>query len=207
MAFDLVRLYRRVRYGRPIVVVSGLPRSGTSMLMKMLEAGGLALVTDGQRTADESNPKGYFEDERVKNLAQDPDKRWLGDARGKAVKIISYLLKELPRQHNYRVVFLRRDLREVLASQSKMLALQGQPDDTPDERMMELFENDLWRARYLLKHGRHFEALEVRYAEVVARPEEEARRIAAFVGQGLDVPAMVRAVDASLYRNRADGAA
>lgn len=203
MALDLPRLLRRARYGKPIVLVSGLPRSGTSMLMKMLDAGGLAVVSDGRRAADEDNPRGYFEDERVKNLAQDPDKRWLKEARGRAVKIISYLLKELPPQHNYKVLFVRRDLREVLASQAKMLARRRESSDVSDERMLELFESDLWKAAYLLKRGPQFEVLELRYTEVVAVPEEQARRMAAFLGQDLDVAAMVRAVDPSLHRNRA----
>ena len=124
MAPSLRRLYRHLRYGQPIVVVSGLPRSGTSMVMKMLEAGGLAVLTDGLRTADEDNPKGYYEVERVKDLAREADKGWLGEARGKAVKVISYLLKSLPPTFNYKVVFIRRDLEEVLASQRKMLARQ-----------------------------------------------------------------------------------
>jgi len=203
MAFDLWRLLRRARYGKPIVLVSGLPRSGTSMLMKMLDAGGLAVVSDGLRSADEDNPRGYFEDERVKNLAQDPDKRWLHEARGRAIKIISYLLKELPPQHNYKVLFVRRDLREVLASQAKMLARRGERSDASDERMLELFEGDLWKAAYLLKRRPQFEVLELRYAEVVAEPEEQARRMAAFLGRGLDVAAMAGAVDPSLHRNRA----
>lgn len=203
MALDLLRLFRRARYGRPIVLVSGLPRSGTSMLMKMLDAGGLAVVSDGLRAADEDNPRGYFEDERVKNLAQDPDKRWLQEARGKAIKIISYLLKELPPQHNYKVLFVRRDLREVLASQAKMLARRGESSDASNERMLELFESDLWKAAYLLRRRPQFEVLELRYAEVVALPEEQGRRMAAFLGQDLDVGAMVRAVDPSLHRNRA----
>jgi hypothetical protein len=207
MGLELARLYRRARYGPPIVVVSGLPRSGTSMLMKMLEAGGMAVVSDGQRGADEDNPKGYFEDERVMDLAKQPDRRWLRAARGKAIKIISYLLKELPSQNNYKVIFVRRDLREVLASQAKMLARRGESAETPDERMRELFEDQLWKARYLLKHRPQFETLEVAYAEVVARPGEQARRIAAFLGLSLDVAAMVEAVDANLYRNRVETSA
>jgi hypothetical protein len=177
------------------------------MLMKMLEAGGMAVVSDGQRGADEDNPKGYFEDERVMDLAKQPDRRWLRAARGKAIKIISYLLKELPSQNNYKVIFVRRDLREVLASQAKMLARRGESAETPDERMRELFEDQLWKARYLLKHRPQFETLEVAYAEVVARPGEQARRIAAFLGLSLDVAAMVEAVDANLYRNRVETSA
>jgi hypothetical protein len=198
------RAWRRFRYGEPVVVVSGLPRSGTSMAMKMLEAGGLELVVDHQRTADEDNPKGYFEDERVKELGKMDDKTWLRDARGKAIKIISYLLKDLPATHNYRVVFLRRDPHEVMASQAKMLDRRNEESDTDDEKMIELFESHLWRVDYLFRHAPHLERLEVPYAEVVADPRRHAERIDRFLGGGLDVDAMVAAVDPSLYRNRAE---
>ena len=198
----MTSLLRRLRFGEPIVVVSGLPRSGTSMLMKMLAAGGLAVMTDGQRTADEDNPEGYFEVERIKALAQETDRTWLAGARGKAVKVISYLLRSLPEDHNYRVVFVRRDIDEVLASQSKMMARRGERDDVPPEKMREVFAKDVARAREMLARAPHFEVLEVEYAAVVARPLEEARRIAAFLGGDLDVEGMAGAVNPSLYRNR-----
>ena len=204
MSRPIRRLYRRLRFGEPIVVVSGLPRSGTSMLMKMLEAGGLPILTDGQRSADEDNPRGYFEVERVKNLAKESDAPWLAGARGSAVKVISYLLKSLPAQLNYRVVFIRRDLGEVLASQEKMLARRGQKDNIPPQRMRELFEKDTASAWRLLTQEPRFEALEVHYAAVLAHPREEARRIARFLGGALDVEAMAAAVDSGLYRNRSD---
>ena len=143
MANSLQSAYRRLRYGEPIVVVSGLPRSGTSMAMKMLEAAGLSMVVDGLREADEDNPKGYFELERVKDLANETDWSWLDSARGKAIKIISYLLKELPDTHNYKVIFMRRDLNEVLASQAKMLDRRGESNETDNERMIDLYESDL----------------------------------------------------------------
>jgi hypothetical protein len=197
------RLYRRLRYGAPIVVVSGLPRSGTSMIMKMLEAGGLPVLTDGLRTADEDNPKGYYEVERVKNLARETDRGWLAEARGKAVKVISYLLKSLPSSFNYKVVFIRREMEEVLASQRKMLSRRGETEETPPERMRALFEDDLWRASYQLKRRPEFETLELHYSAVLARPLDEARRLAAFLGGGLDAEAMAAAVDPQLYRNRA----
>ena len=200
---SIVRLYRRICFGEPVIVVSGLPRSGTSMLMKMLEAGGLQVVTDGQRAADEDNPKGYYEVERVKALAQEKDKSYLADARGKVVKVISFLLKSLPANLNYRVIFVKRNLDEVIASQRKMLVRRGEADDTPKERTRELLETDVWRAGYLLRQAPQFESIEVQYAQLVARPEEHARRIAAFVGGGLDVQAMVSVVDPALYRNRA----
>jgi hypothetical protein len=203
MISPLIRLYRRLRFGPPLVIVSGLPRSGTSMLMKMLEAGGLPLVTDGQRLADEDNPKGYFEVERVKDLAQESDKSYLSSARGKALKVISFLLKSLPANLNYRVIFIRRELEEVLASQAKMLARRGEQNDATPERMRELFQDDLWRSTYLLKHRPQFEFIEVHYSTILADPLAQARRVNAFLGGGLNVEAMAAAVDPQLYRNRA----
>lgn len=198
----LLRLWRRLRYGRPVVVVSGLPRSGTSMAMKMLEAGGMEIVTDGQREADEDNPRGYYEDERVKDLANAPDKSWLRASRGRAVKVISFLLKDLPPNLNYQVILLRRDLGEVLASQRKMLDRRGETDDTPDERMMELWQDQLWRAHYLLRTAPQFEWVEIEYAEALQNPAAAAASIAGLV-EGLDERAMASVVDPSLYRNRA----
>ncbi|MDX1503060.1 MAG: sulfotransferase family protein [Thermoanaerobaculia bacterium] len=203
MAPGIQRLYRRLRYGQPIVVVSGLPRSGTSMAMKMLEAGGVPLVVDGVRTADADNPKGYYEFEPVKDLARDPAKAWLPGARGRAVKIISHLLKELPGSYNYKVILLVRHLDEVLASQAKMLTRRGEGSDTPDERMTELLGDDLWRARYLLKRAPHFDLLELDYAQVVGDPVTAARQLDEFLGGGLDVDRMAAVVDPALYRNRA----
>lgn len=196
-------LWRRLRYGRPIVVVSGLPRSGTSMAMRMLEAGGMEIVSDGQREADEDNPRGYYEDERVKDLANALDKSWLRASRGRAVKVISFLLKDLPPNLNYRVILMRRDLTEVLASQRKMLDRRGETDDTPDERMMELWQDQLWRVNYLLRHAPQFEWVELEYREALQNPEGAAARIAELV-EGLDEQAMAEVVDPSLYRNRAE---
>ncbi len=202
MASPLQRTWRRLRHGEPVVVVSGLPRSGTSMAMKMLEAGGLVTHTDGLRTADEDNPKGYFEHERVKDLANETDKSWLRAARGKAIKVISYLLKELPAANNYRVIFLRRDLGEVLASQQKMLAHRGEEPAAGDGRMTEVFEDHLWKAQYLLRTAPQFEVLYVDYKAVVANPRAEAERMNAFLDHRLDLERMIGAVDESLYRNR-----
>lgn len=195
---------RRILYGKPVIVVSGLPRSGTSMAMRMLQAGGVSTVEDGQRTADADNPKGYFEDERVMQLAEMEDKTWLKAARGKALKVISYLLKELPRSNNYKVILMERDIGEVLASQSKMLQRRGEENPTDDARMAENYESLVWRVNYLLKRAPHIETLRLHYAEVVKDPEAAARRIAAFVGGQMDVEQMAAAVDPNLYRNRAE---
>ncbi len=195
-------LWRRLLFGRPIIVVSGLPRSGTSMAMKMLEAGGMEIVTDGEREADVDNPRGYYEDERVKDLANAPDKSWLRASRGRAVKVISFLLKDLPPNLNYKVILMRRNLTEVLASQRKMLHRRGETDDTPDERMTELWRDQLWRVNYLLRHAPQFEWVEIEYGEALRDPAAAAMRIAGLV-EGLDEQAMAHVVDPTLYRNRA----
>ncbi len=203
MAGMLNRWYRNMVYGEAVVVVSGLPRSGTSMAMKMLEAGGVTVVTDGARSADIDNPKGYFEDDRVLDLAKTEDKAWLRDARGKAVKIISYLLRHLPPDNNYRVLFMRREISEVLASQAKMLERRGEEQGTDDDSMREFFETDLWKANYHIKRAPHIEALDVHYRQVLEDPVPHARRIAEFLGRDLDIEAMASIVDPELYRNRA----
>jgi hypothetical protein len=195
-------LYRRIRYGRPIVVVSGLPRSGTSMAMKMLEAGGLGVVTDGLRTADEDNPKGYYEDERVKDLYQPGDKTWLRESRGKVIKIISFLLKSLPDGNNYKVLFMHRNLREIVASQNKMLTRRAEKNDTSDERAIALLEEQVRDARFFLRRPQ-FEVLELNYRETLDSPRPLALRMAEFVGETLDVEKMTQVVDVQLYRNRA----
>lgn len=198
------RTFRRFRYGRPIVVVSGLPRSGTSMAMKMLHAGGLEVVTDGLRQADESNPKGYFELEAVKELDKEGSTTWLHDARGKAVKIISFLLTFLPEEHDYRVVFMQRDLHEVLASQNKMLVQRAERPGTPeeDERMRRHYEKHLAKVHRFLASRRCFTVLPVNYRRALEHPRDEAGRINEFLGGGLDIDKMAAVGDPALYRNR-----
>jgi Sulfotransferase domain len=203
MAEGLGGVYRRVRYGKPIVVVSGLPRSGTSMAMKMLEAGGLAVVTDNVRAADDDNPKGYYEDERVKDLGRDANRGWLRDARGRAIKIISFLLKDLPADNNYKVVFMERDLAEVLASQQKMLDHRGEDAGSGDEQMREHYLDHLRHVKFMLGYRRHFDTLYLPYRDVLERPRDEAQRLNRFLGGIADERAMVEMVDRALYRNRA----
>ena len=199
----LRQTFRRLRYGDPVVVVSGLPRSGTSMTMKMLEAGGLPLVIDGIRTADEDNPKGYYEDERVKDLAKVLDKSWLKDARGRSIKIISYLLKELPRANQYKILFMRRHLDEVLASQAKMLDRRNEPNPTSDEEMRRIYQQHLDEVEALVAKHPTMEKLDVDYRELIEKPLEGARKIDAFLGGGHSIEDMAAMVDKNLYRNRA----
>jgi len=197
---------RRLTHGKPVVLVSGLPRSGTSMAMKMLTAGGLQAIVDNVRTADEDNPKGYFEDERVKDLADmsDADKGWIRDARGKVVKVVSSLLQHLPKDHDYKVIFMRRNLNEVLASQAKMLDRRGEENTASDDDMLRMYASHLEKVEFQLRFRDWFDVLYLDFAEVIADPERAARAMNDFLGGGLDVEAMAMQVDPNLYRNRAD---
>jgi hypothetical protein len=191
--------------GEPIVVVSGLPRSGTSMLMKMLDAGGMEIMTDSERVADIDNPKGYFEYERVKDLERETDKSYIREGRGKVLKVISFLIKDLPDDNDYRVIFMRRHLDEVIASQNKMIQRLGTEDSTAaEEAMKEAYRNDIVRTRLLCKKRPNFELIEVHYKNTIEDPAATAKRVNAFVGGHLDEAAMREAVDSNLYRNRAD---
>jgi ElaB/YqjD/DUF883 family membrane-anchored ribosome-binding protein len=194
--------FRRLRRGAPIIVVSGLPRSGTSMAMRMLEAGGLPLVTDGLRPADASNPRGYYEFEPVKDLDKPGDHAWLAGARGKGVKIISLLLTHLPERYDYQVVFMQRDLDEVLASQNQMLDSRGEAAGAADDRMRAVYQEHLTQVTRLMARRACFSTLFVNYAEVLAAPAAQAARVNAFVGGSLDAGRMASVADRSLHRHR-----
>jgi hypothetical protein len=171
------------------------------MLMQMLGAGGMPLLTDGVRLPDEDNPRGYFEFDPVKRTARDDD--WLDDAVGMAVKVIHLLLPRLPPRFHYRVVFVRRDLEEVLASQQRMLARAGRSGaNLPPERLGEILTSQARQAIKWAATQPNVDLLDVRYRDVVERPAEQARRINDFLGGWLDEPAMVAAVDPTLYRRR-----
>jgi hypothetical protein len=186
----------------PIIIVSGLPRSGTSMMMKMLEAGGLPLLTDGQRTADEDNPKGYYEFERVKKL-KDGDFDWLPDAQGKAVKVISALLESLPQGYSFQVIFMRRLIPEILASQRKMLVNRGEnPDKVSDDEMARLFEKHLAHVDAWIASQPHLQRLDVDYNLVIRDPLPAIVQVNRFLGGRLDEAAMAGVIDPSLYRQR-----
>ena len=183
-----------------ITVVSGLPRSGTSMMMQMLRAGGLTCLTDELREADISNPKGYFEFEKVKGLRA--DNSWLPEAKGKVIKIISHLLACLPPELNYKIIFMERDLDEVLASQRKMLVNQGQGEENlSDERLGQIFAQQLRQVRKMLA-DRQISTLFLGYKDVLEDPVEISTQLQAFLGNNLDQQAMRDVVDRNLYRQR-----
>lgn len=203
---NLISRLKKIRHGNPVIIVSGLPRSGTSMVMQMLRAGGIEAATDGVREGDEDNPRGYFEIERVKHLAEESDKSWLKEYRGRAVKVISFLLRELPRPLNYRVVFINRDLGEILLSQRKMLQRQGEADDgVSDHRLRMNFTNHLRQVRFFLDRAPNFETLYLEHRDIVDHSAEAASRMNAFLEEKLDEAAMAAAVDHTLYRNRRSG--
>jgi hypothetical protein len=184
-----------------ISIVSGLPRSGTSMMMKMLLAGGMKVLTDNLRTADEDNPEGFFEFEKVKQL--DKESAWLEDSAGKAIKIVSAFLKHLPQKYNYKIIFMRRKLEEVLASQKQMLIRRGEPTDRiSDEKMSETFQRHLQDIELWLAAQTNIKVLYINYNEAIENPGPSIRMVNDFLRADLDVEAMAAVVNRSLYRQR-----
>jgi hypothetical protein len=189
-----------------IVVVSGLPRSGTSLCMRMLEAGGMPVLVDNIRTANDDNPNGYYEFEPVKTTRSDGV--WLRSAGGKAVKMIYRLLYDLPSDYRYRVLFMRRDIEEILASQQKMLLRERKQDGgVPDAEMRRLYEDELARFSDWVRNQRHIRMLVVSYNHLLETPMPVLQSIDEFLDNRLDVGAMFNVIDPALYRNRCDSLA
>jgi len=190
------------RKKKPIItIVSGLPRSGTSMTMKMLEAGGIPPLTDQIRVADGDNPKGYYEFERAKQLPKG-DTDWLPQAEGKAVKVIGALLVHLPPGYEYRVLFMRRQMSEILASQTKMLENRGEKSQVDDETMASLFQKHMRQVEEWMKAQAHLQYIDVDYNAMLKDPQPHVQQINAFLGGELDEAAMRAVVDPNLYRQR-----
>jgi len=184
-----------------ITVVSGLPRSGTSLMMQMLVAGGMAALSDGERQADTDNPRGYLEWERIKQLPKDP--ACIAEGEGKVVKVISRLLLSLPLGHEYRIVFMQRPLPEVLASQDQMLRRRGTYKEGGDPAVIAAaFEKHLREVYAWLDGKPYVKSVRIPYHEVLGKPKDIAQQLAQFLEISLDVEAMAKQVDASLYRNR-----
>lgn len=162
----------------------------------------MTVMTDQIRSADDDNPKGYFEFERVKQLDKG-DTTWIADAQGKVVKVISALLKYLPLEYRYQIVFVRRAMPEILASQRKMLIRRGEdPDKVDDAQMAVAFDKHLKQVESWLAQQPNMQVLYVHYSDMLGEPETEVRQINAFLGGGLDTATMAAAIDPQLYRNR-----
>jgi hypothetical protein len=184
-----------------VVVVSGLPRSGTSMMMRMLEAGGIPVLVDNLREADEDNPNGYYEFEGVKKVREDTS--WLQDARGKAVKMVYRLLYDLPGDADYRVIFMTRKLEEVIASQNTMLQRNGKgSDDLSGEQLADIYSKQLLQARAWLDSRPNFEVLYVDYGEALNETQRVADEINQFLYGVLNTNAMIEVPSPVLYRQR-----
>jgi len=187
-----------------IAIVSGLPRSGTSLMMSMLEAGGTELLTDGLRTADDDNPRGYYEFEQVKKIKE--DKSWVDQARGKVVKLISQLVYEVPLEgFRYKVVFMRRNIDEILASQTQMLKRRGTHDPSvSDDEIRRMFLVHLDHVVNWLNEKECVDVLYVNYNRLIKEPAEIIDRLNGFFGGDLDTTAMASRIDKKLYRQRAN---
>lgn len=183
-----------------ITIVAGLPRSGTSMMMRILESGGLLPLTDQVREADISNPLGYYEFEPVKRTKTDPS--WLLKAGGKAVKMVYRLLYDLPPGYNYRVLLMQRNLAEVLSSQRKMLQHQNNDDAVEDAQMIKIYQRELANLESWIQKQTNFSKLDVSYNDLVKDPPSQISQIASFLGGDLDEEAMAAVIDVNLYRNR-----
>lgn len=184
-----------------ITVVSGVPRSGTSLMMQMLAAGGLEPLTDGRRAADPSNPRGYFEWEKAKSLPQNPG--CISEAEGKVAKVVSTLLNSLPNTFEYRVVFMERSLAEVVASQSAMIRRLGtQAPALPPEAMERALESHLKQVKASLRLRPEMHVCWIAHREVIQNTQCISETLQRFLGVPLNLPAMAAQVDRSLYRER-----
>ena len=180
-----------------IVIVSGLPRSGTSMMMQMLTSGGLEALTDDVRTKDANNPKGYFEYEKVKSLAQNAD--WLNLAQGKALKVIAQLVPFLPEQFHYKIIMMHRDIKEILTSQQKML---GKDTAVIPFALADIFAKQLQETEQFIASQPNMEVLPIHYKKVIDAPLEQANNIASFLNMDLNMKALIDSIDQNLYRNK-----
>lgn len=193
---------KKAQSKKPIVVVSGLPRSGTSMMMKILSEGGLQIVTDELRTADEDNPNGYFEFETVKQMSTG-NVAWLSNAGGKVIKVISALLEFLPTEYSYKIIFMEREIKEILASQRKMLARRNETSQIEDAEMEAQFRKHLSIVKPWLVRQPNMEVIYVNYNALMSHPEPLCRRVVEFVDAPLDMNRMLSVPKGELYRNRA----
>ncbi len=185
-----------------IIIVSGLPRSGTSVMMQMVDSGGVPALTDEVRARDEDNPRGYYELEAVKRTSKDPS--WLDEASGRVVKMVHLLLYDLPADRSYRVVFMKRTLTEVVRSQDVMLTRRGTTGaNLSAEQLIRAYEGQLEKVESWLAGRANFDVHYVSYNQLMAEPAAAVEAVNGFLGGGLDTAGMLSVVDPALYRQRA----
>ena len=169
--------------------------------MKILVEGGLSIVTDEIRSADEDNPNGYFELEVVKQMSEGKVE-WLAAAGGKVVKVISALLEHLPSEYTYKVIFMEREIKEILASQKKMLAHRNEESKIDDAEIEAQFRRHLSVVKPWLVRQPNMEVLYVSYNEMMRDAAPICKRLVDFLGLPLDIGRMVSVPSKDLYRNR-----
>ena len=180
------------------IVVTGLPRSGTSMMMRMLKEGGIPILTDNKRQSDERNPYGYFELEKVKY-----DLSWLNEAEEKAVKLVTMLLRKLPSDRKFYVIFMERNINEVVKSQKEMLEKSGKEMKYPEEELEKIYLSHLKEIKQWISEKDNLKVLYVSYNEVIENPKKIALKIKEFLGKDMNIEGMIKAVDKKLYRKKA----
>ena len=170
-------------------------------MMRMLEAGGIPALVDNIRKADEDNPRGYYEFEAVKQTRKDAS--WLNNADGRVVKMVYRLLYDLTADHQYRVIFMRRKLEEVIASQNVMLARQAKPGGSlSDDKLMAVFRAELESVYRWLEKQPNFRVLFVDYNEILQDAGPSVDALNRFLGGNLNTAAMMKVVEPGLYRQR-----
>lgn len=188
-----------------VTIVAGLPRTGTSMMMQMLAAAGISPFTDEKRLPDDDNPRGYFEHEKATALHQDTT--WIPEARGKVVKVVAHLLRFLPAGEHYRIIFMHRDLDEVIASQTVMLArLKRKGGALSADRLRAAYTSQLVQVQTFLRTRPDIAVLPVDYAAALSDPSATAARLHTFLGSPFDPLAAARAVAPNLRRQSPEGA-
>ena len=184
-----------------ILIVSGLPRSGTSLMMQMLEVGGISILSDGIRQADANNAKGYYELEAVKNL--ETDYAWLYDAHGKAVKVISHLLRKLPPSFEYRIILMQRPLDIIVRSQNKMLKnLNKESGNLSDQQLVQLYELHLEQTIAWMEQQDNVRSLKIQYEDLLTDTDEQIKKIDSFLDLDLNKYAMREIVDKTLNHTK-----
>ena len=183
-----------------ITIVSGLPRSGTSLMMQILKAGGLELLADNIREADDNNPKGYYELEKVKSLMK--DNSWLADAEGKVIKVIAQLIPFLHEDFEYRIIFMERNINEVVNSQNRMIdKLGGNRSTVNDEILKKTFLSQLEKVKAAIK-VKGYKTVFINYNSLIESSGQELNLLNTELGLDIDIKNASQQIDKSLYRSR-----